>query len=69
MNDDIRRIRELIELVAGRVEPAVPLDDLTVGVVLMILDSHNLLNRFEGEAEWYHLRVQQAYRDALRRVL
>lgn len=63
---DVRKIRELIDLVVSEVRDPPELDQITVGVVLMVLDSHNLLTDFEGDAEWYHLRVQQAYRDALR---
>lgn len=63
---DIRKVRALIEYVAGEVDSDIELDDVTIAVVLYVLDSHNLLRDFEGEPEWYHLRVQVAWRDALR---
>lgn len=66
---DVSRIAELVKLVFKRADYEV--DDITLNLILMVLDSHRLLRNIPpGESpEDYHRRVQRAYRDALRQVI
>lgn len=64
------RARELLDVVfaaAGRVPTEE--DELTISIVLLILDSHYLLREYPGTAEEYHKRVQAAYAEALKKVV